>query len=70
MSFTSSDDNNKVALRSVILGERVGADYIVTDGVKAGERVIVEGLQKARPGSTVNPTEPVHWRSESAEKGA
>ena len=50
-------DNNKVALRSVMLGERVGADYIVTEGVKAGERVIVEGIQKARPGSTVNPTE-------------
>ena len=50
-------DNNKVALRSVILGERVGADYIITDGVKVGERVIVEGIQKARPGSTVNPTD-------------
>jgi membrane fusion protein, multidrug efflux system len=50
-------DNKKVALRSVTLGERVGTDYIVTDGVKAGERVIVEGLQKARPGSTVNPTD-------------
>jgi membrane fusion protein, multidrug efflux system len=50
-------DDNKVALRSVVLGERVGADYIVTDGVKAGERVIVEGLQKARPGNTVNPTD-------------
>jgi len=50
-------DNNKVALRSVVLGARVGSDYIITDGVKAGERVIVEGLQKARPGSTVNPTD-------------
>jgi membrane fusion protein (multidrug efflux system) len=49
--------DNKVALRSVILGERVGQDYIVTEGVKAGERIIVEGLQKARPGATVNPTD-------------
>jgi membrane fusion protein (multidrug efflux system) len=49
--------DNKVALRTVILGDRVGQDYIVTDGVKAGERIIVEGLQKARPGSTVNPTD-------------
>jgi membrane fusion protein, multidrug efflux system len=49
-------DDNKVALRTVTLGERVGQDYIVTDGVKAGERIIVEGLQKARPGATVNPT--------------
>ena len=49
--------DNKVALRSVALGDRVGQDYIVTEGVKAGERIIVEGLQKARPGATVSPTE-------------
>jgi membrane fusion protein (multidrug efflux system) len=49
--------DNKVALRSVTLGERVGQDYIVTDGVKVNEKIIVEGIQKARPGATVNPTE-------------
>jgi membrane fusion protein (multidrug efflux system) len=49
--------DNKVALRSVTLGARVGSDYIVTEGLKAGERIVVEGIQKARPGSTVNPTE-------------
>ena len=49
--------DNKVALRSVSLGDRVGQDYIITDGVKAGDRIIVEGIQKARPGATVKPTE-------------
>jgi len=49
--------DNKVALRTVTLGPRVGSDYIVTEGVKGGERIIVEGLQKVRPGDTVNPTE-------------
>jgi len=49
--------DNKVALRSVVLGQRVGSDYIVTEVVKRGERIIVEGLQKVRPGDTVNPTE-------------
>jgi membrane fusion protein, multidrug efflux system len=49
--------DNKVALRSVTLGPRVGSDYIITEGVKGGERVVVEGLQKVRPGDTVNPTE-------------
>jgi RND family efflux transporter MFP subunit len=49
-------DDNKVALRSVTLGDRVGQDYIITEGVKAGDRIIVEGLQKARPGATVSPT--------------
>jgi RND family efflux transporter MFP subunit len=49
--------DNKVAVRSVTLGDRVGQDYIITDGVKVGDRIIVEGLQKTRPGATVNPTE-------------
>src|SRR6185369_6468658 len=49
--------DNKVALRSVTLGQRVGSDYIVTEGVKDGEPIVVEGLQKVRPGDTVNPTE-------------
>ena len=62
--------DNKVALRSVTLGDRVGQDYIITEGVKAGERIIVEGLQKARPGGTVNPTEqPVSSEKAAAKKG-
>ena len=36
-------------------GERVGNLLIVRDGVQPGERVIVEGLQKARPGTKVAP---------------
>ena len=65
------DSGNKVALRSVTLGERVGQDYIITEGVKAGERIIVEGLQKARPGDTVNPTEqPVSSETVALGKGA
>jgi membrane fusion protein, multidrug efflux system len=50
-------EGNKVALRTVSIGQRVGEDYIVTDGVKSGDRVIVEGVQKVRPGDVVNPTE-------------
>ncbi len=49
--------DNKVVLRSIVLGQRVGPDYIVTEGLKPGERVVVEGLQKVRPGDTVNPTD-------------
>ena len=64
------DAENKVALRSVTLGDRVGQDYIVTEGVKAGERIIVEGLQKARPGDTVNPTEqPMTSETASGKQG-
>jgi membrane fusion protein (multidrug efflux system) len=64
-------DDNKVALRSVTLGDRVGQDYIISEGVKAGERIIIEGLQKARPGATVNPTnQPATAETASGKKGA
>ncbi len=48
-------DGDKVALRSVTVDERIGDLYIVTAGLKRGERVIVEGLQKVRPGVQVKP---------------
>jgi membrane fusion protein (multidrug efflux system) len=50
----SSD--NTVALRTIRPGESVGDLLIVLDGVQPGERVIVDGIQKARPGSKVNPS--------------
>ena len=49
--------NNKVNLRTVTLGERYKDFFIVTEGVKDGERVVVEGLQVAIPGRKVTPTE-------------
>lgn len=49
------DSANKVSIRSVKLGETVGHDWIVRQGVQPGERVIVEGVQKVRPGDVVNP---------------
>ena len=48
--------DNMVALRTIKPGETVGDMLIVLDGVKPGDRVIVDGIQKARPGSKVNPT--------------
>jgi membrane fusion protein (multidrug efflux system) len=46
-------DGDKVALRTVTLREPYQQFYIVTGGLKPGERVIVEGIQKARPGMQV-----------------
>jgi membrane fusion protein (multidrug efflux system) len=46
---------DKVALRPVVLEDRVDDLYIVAKGLKAGERVIVEGAQKVRPGMQVKP---------------
>jgi len=48
-------DDDKVSLVEVELGPRAGEDWIVEKGVEAGARVIVEGLQKARPGTIVTP---------------
>jgi RND family efflux transporter MFP subunit len=48
------DGDNKVSIRPVTVGDRVGTLWILTDGVKAGERVIVEGLLKVRDGTVVN----------------
>jgi membrane fusion protein (multidrug efflux system) len=48
-------DDDTVATRRVALGEQVGTDVIVEDGLAAGERVIVAGVQKVRPGMTVSP---------------
>ncbi|MGB8719775.1 MAG: efflux transporter periplasmic adaptor subunit, partial [Desulfobacterales bacterium] len=51
------DRENKVSLRTVTVGERYQDSFIVTDGLKPGERIIVEGLQNAVPGQKVRPTE-------------
>jgi RND family efflux transporter MFP subunit len=47
------DQNNKVSIRPVKMGERIGALWEVTDGLKPGDKVVVQGLQKAREGATV-----------------
>jgi len=48
-------NDNKVTLRQVQAGERVGALWLIDSGLNAGEKVIVEGLQKVREGSQVTP---------------
>ncbi len=55
--------DNKVSLLPIQVGERVGSLWIVQSGVKAGDRVIVEGLQKVRDGS------PVRLKNAPAAKG-
>src|SRR6266576_3140404 len=46
-------NDNKVSIRPVKMGERIGAMWEVTEGLKPGDKVVVQGLQKAREGSTV-----------------
>jgi len=49
------DGDNKVAIRTVTVGDRVGSDWVIPDGLKPGEKVVVEGVQKVRPGTQVIP---------------
>lgn len=47
------DQNNKASIRPVKMGEKIGALWEVTEGLKPGDKVVVQGVQKAREGSTV-----------------
>lgn len=49
------DADNKVSERVVTADRAIGSDWLITAGLAAGDRVIVEGLQKAKPGSAVKP---------------
>ena len=49
------DSENKVSIRTVQAGDRVGNQWVIAEGLKPGERVIAEGVQKVRPGMQVNP---------------
>jgi membrane fusion protein (multidrug efflux system) len=48
-------EGNKVQRRRLVLARDVGNEWLVTSGLKAGDRLIVEGLQRARPDMVVTP---------------
>jgi multidrug efflux system membrane fusion protein len=47
--------DNKAEYREVMLGTSVDGQRVVTSGLKVGERIVVKGLQRIRPGATVAP---------------
>jgi membrane fusion protein (multidrug efflux system) len=49
------DNDNKVMIRTVSVGDVAGNEWIIADGLHAGERVVAEGVQKVRTGARVNP---------------
>ena len=57
---------NKVMARAVKTGERVGAGWIVDQGLEPGERIVVEGQLRVRPGMTVTP---VPYRNDTKAGG-
>jgi len=48
-------ETNTAHLQSVTVGEQVGSDWVIENGLKPGDRVVVEGTQKAKDGAVVNP---------------
>ena len=51
------NQDNKVELRVIKTDRAIGDQWLVTDGLQAGDRVIVDGVQKVHPDATVNPVE-------------
>jgi membrane fusion protein, multidrug efflux system len=51
------DADNQLELRQIRTGQRSGTWIVVTDGLEVGETIVVEGIQKVRPGATVNPVQ-------------
>ena len=49
------NDKNLAEYRPIQLGTQVGTLRVVTSGLKAGERIVVDGLQRVRPGAPVAP---------------
>ena len=59
------NDKDQAELRPVLVGDWIGEDWIITQGLEAGNRVIVEGFQRLAPGAPVKVTAP---KSSSAEQ--
>lgn len=57
------NQDNKAEIRKVKTSSAIGNRWLVTEGLQPGDRVIVEGLQKVRPGS---PVKPVEWSDPQA----
>lgn len=50
-------DGDKIALQPITVSQTVGDQWLVTGGLKAGDRVVVEGIQKVAPDAVVKPVE-------------
>jgi membrane fusion protein (multidrug efflux system) len=48
-------DDNKVSIRTVKAGLKIDSMWIIDEGLKPGERVVADGVQKVREGMQVNP---------------
>jgi membrane fusion protein (multidrug efflux system) len=67
-----ADKDNKVALRPVQTGGWIGSDWLILDGLAAGDRVVLDNLLKLRPEASVSPrgTNEAAGKAEPAKGGA
>ena len=61
--------DNKPTPRTVKIGSQQGTNWVVLDGLKAGERVIVDGFQKLQMMPPGTPVKPVPWTAPHAAAG-
>ncbi|CEA59555.1 TPA: multidrug efflux RND transporter periplasmic adaptor subunit AcrA [Salmonella enterica subsp. enterica serovar Paratyphi A] len=61
--------DNKVETRQIVASQAIGNKWLVTDGLKAGDRVVVSGLQKVRPGAQVKVQEITADNKQQAASG-
>jgi membrane fusion protein (multidrug efflux system) len=59
---------NKVEMRALKVDRAIGDKWLVVDGVKAGDKVVVEGLQKTRPGMVVRTVEATKLANEAPQE--
>jgi membrane fusion protein, multidrug efflux system len=59
---------NKVEMRALKVDRAIGDKWLVVDGVKAGDKVVVEGLQKTRPGMVVRAVEATKLANEAPQE--
>lgn len=64
------DHDNKVNVRPIKVGERIGSDWIVLSGLSPGDTILVEGQQKVRPGMPATPKQYVPSNQEKAAASA
>ena len=64
------DAADKVEQRAIVLDRAIGDKWLVTKGLAPGDRLIVEGIEKVRPGATVRAVEFAAPATAGAEAGA
>jgi RND family efflux transporter MFP subunit len=64
------DADNRATQRSVTVGEILGGNVLIREGLQAGERIVVEGLQKVREGAPVQPMTAAQMAEAAAAQAA